>query len=504
MMIKTDVIIIGGGATGTGIARDLALRGIDHCLVEKKDFAAGATGACHGLLHSGGRYTVKDPDAAEECISENTILRKIGKKCVEPTEGLFVRLPGDTEKYRDVFLDSCEKTGIRTELLSASEALSLVPNLSSQILEAVKVPDASIDPFRLCMLNIVSSKRRGGKIFTHHKVVDILKTKGQCTGVKIFNKFTTEIIEIQGKVIINATGAWGSQIAKMAGSDVPMSLSKGSLIIANHRLSNMVINRLRPSSNGDIIVPNETVSLAGTTSIHVTDPDNLTTDPEEIELIRTEAAMMLPDFNKVRLIRSYTGVRPLLQSSEEGNDDRSISRGFQIIDHNNGMFSILGGKLTTYRLMAEKMTDRIMEHFGIIEHCTTADVPLEGQEDLDGYPVSKKLGKLENIMCECELVSMSKVKKVIEDTKTKHLSDIQHRTRLGMGPCQGGFCTYRALGMLQEMGQVTPEESIDTLKRFLQRRYKGSRPLLWGDQLREEQLVEGIYLSLLGMAEHDV
>ncbi len=503
-MIKTDVIIIGGGATGTGIARDMALRGIDHCLIEKKDFAAGATGACHGLLHSGGRYTVKDPEAAVECITENAILRKIGISCVEPTEGLFVRLPGDTEEYRDQFLESCRKTGINTELLTAQKALELVPNLNENLLEAVKVPDASIDPFRLCMLNIVSSKRRGGKIFTHHKVIDIVKTRGQCTGVKVLDKFSSEIVEITGRVIINATGAWGSKIARMAGSDVPMSLSKGSLIIANHRLTNLVINRLRPSSNGDIIVPNETVSLAGTTSIHVEDPDNLTTDPEEIELIRSEAAMMLPDFNSIRLIRSYTGVRPLLQAADSSGGDRAISRGFQIIDHKNGMFSILGGKLTTYRLMAEKMTDRIMEHFGLDEKCSTATTPLEGQEELSGYPVSKRLGKIEKIMCECELVPREKVKKVITETGTKSIGDIQHRTRLGMGPCQGGFCTYRALGMMQELGQVTPDESLDTLKRFLQRRYKGSRPLLWGDQLREEQLVEGIYLSLLGMADHEV
>lgn len=503
-MIKTDVIIIGGGATGTGIARDMALRGIDHCLIEKKDFAAGATGACHGLLHSGGRYTVKDPEAARECITENKILRKIGKNCVEQTEGLFVRLPGDTEKYRDEFLSSCRKTGIKTELLTSGAAIKLAPNLNPELIEAVLVPDASIDPFRLCMLNIVSSKRRGGQIFTHHKVVDIVKTRGRCTGVRVLDKYTSRIIEIQGKVIINATGAWGSQIAKMGGSDAPMSLSKGSLIIANHRLSNLVINRLRPSSNGDIIVPNETVSLAGTTSIHVNDPDNLTASPEEIELIRSEAAMMLPDFNGIRLIRSYTGVRPLLKAPDSSSGDRAISRGFQIIDHENGMFSILGGKLTTYRLMAEKMTDRIMEHFGINEKCTTADVPLEGQEDLSGYPVSKRLGKLENIMCECELVSREKVKKVIAETGTKNIGDIQHRTRLGMGPCQGGFCTYRALGIMQETGQVSSEESLETLKRFLQRRYKGSRPLLYGDQLREEQLVEGIYLSLLGMAEHEV
>ena len=107
-------------------------------------------------------------------------------------------------------------------------------------------------------------------------------------------------------------------------------------------------------------------------------------------------------------------------------------------------------------------------------------------------------------MCECELVSRSKVKKVIEETETKNIGDIQHRTRLGMGPCQGGFCTYRALGLMQETGKVSSEESLGILQNFLQRRYKGTCPLLWGDQLREEQLVEGIYLSLLGIAEHEI
>ena len=90
-MIKTDVVIIGGGATGCGIARDLTLRGIHHYLVEKGDFANGATGACHGLLHSGARYVVNDPEAAAECIAENRILRRSAKKCVETTGGHFVR-----------------------------------------------------------------------------------------------------------------------------------------------------------------------------------------------------------------------------------------------------------------------------------------------------------------------------------------------------------------------------------------------------------------------------
>ena len=500
-MIKTDVIIIGGGATGTGVARDLALRGIDHCLLEKKDFAAGATGACHGLLHSGGRYAVNDPEAARECISENQILRKIGKKCVEFTEGLFVRLPGDTLEYRDRFLESCHRTGISTEIFTSSKALGLVPNLNPSLEEAVKVPDCSIDPFRLCMLNAESSSLRGGKILTHHKVIEVIKERGSCVGIKAQEQFSGEIIEIRGKVIINASGAWGSIVAKMSGSDVPMNLSKGSLIIANHRLTSMVINRLRPASNGDIIVPNETVSLAGTTSIHVNDPDNLSISPEEISLITSEASQMVPEFDSVRLIRSYTGVRPLLKGDSHSGDDRAISRGFRIIDHNNGMFSIMGGKLTTYRLMAEKMTDRIMDHFGVNVPCTTAEKPLEGQNQLSGYPVSNRIEKIDDIICECELVSRKDVEKVIDTVGTKYIGDIQHRTRLGMGPCQGGFCTYRALGMMQEKGKVTSGESIRVLREFLDRRYRGIRPVLWGDQMREEQLVEGIYLGILGLAD---
>jgi glycerol-3-phosphate dehydrogenase len=496
-MIKTDVIIIGGGATGCGIARDLALRGIPHYLIEKGDFAAGATGACHGLLHSGSRYAVTDPEAAKECIEENFILRNIAEKCVEKTGGLFVRLPGDSKRFMDRFLKSCEDVGISTEVLSPSRALDLVPALNPMIEEAVKVPDCSIDPFRLCMLNAISSRHRGGGFLLHHEVIEIIQEKGRCIGVKAKDKFTSQIKELRGKIIINATGAWGNLVAGLGGASVPMSLSKGSLVITNHRLTNMVINRLRPPSDGDIIVPNEAVCLCGTTSITVMNPDDIKVEPLEIDTLTTEAEQMIPRFSTTRMIRAYCGVRPLLKSASE--DTRAISRGFRIIDHKNGLFSILGGKLTTYRLMAEKMVDVIMDQFGKKAACLTAELPLDGQEELSGYPLSKRLKNLDDIVCECELVTKSDVKNVINRTGTKYIEDIQHRTRLGMGPCQGGFCTYRALGIMQEMGRVSPEDSMRILKTFLEKRFRGIRPALWGDQLKEEQLVEYIYMGILNM-----
>lgn len=498
-MIKTDVIIIGGGATGCGIARDLTLRGVHHYLVEKGDFANGATGACHGLLHSGARYVVNDPEAARECITENTILRRIARKCVEITGGLFVRLPGDSKRFRDTFLKNCEEAGIPTEILSPSRALDLVENLNPALEEAITVPDCSIDPFRLCMLNAYTSRHRGGGILIHHRVIDIIREKGRCVGVKAQDRFTSQVKEIRARIIINATGAWGDGIARLAGSEAPMTLSKGSLIISNHRLTNMVINRLRPPSDGDIIVPNEAVCLAGTTSVTVTDPDTIEVDPREVDIVATQAEQMIPKFGSTRLIRAYTGVRPLLKV--KAGDSRNISRGFQIINHENGMYSILGGKLSTYRLMAEKMVDTVMEDFGLNVECTTADIPLEGQDELSGYPLSKRLRKMDSIVCECELVTRDDVERVVNSIGTQHIGDIQHRTRLGMGPCQGGFCTYRALGIMQEIGRISPEESLMILKEFLQRRFRGIRPALWGDQLREEQLVESIYLGILNMGQ---
>ena len=180
------------------------------------------------------------------------------------------------------------------------------------------------------MLNAGSSRQRGGIILIHHKVIEIIKEHGRCVGVKVEDQYTQQIKEIRGKVLINATGAWGARIAKMAGSDVPMTLSKGSLIITDHRLTNMVINRLRPAADGDIIVPNEAVCVAGTTSVTVDDPDSARLDMKEIDILINESSQMLPNFKTARIIRAYTGVRPLLKSA--GEDSRRISRSFKIIE----------------------------------------------------------------------------------------------------------------------------------------------------------------------------
>ena len=143
-----DVIIIGGGATGAGVARDCSLRGIKALLLERSDISTGATGRNHGLLHSGARYAVTDHESAVECIRENMILRKVASHCVEETDGLFITLPEDGLEYQATFVEACRKAGIRADILDPEEAKRLEPAANPALIGAVRVPDGAVDPFR--------------------------------------------------------------------------------------------------------------------------------------------------------------------------------------------------------------------------------------------------------------------------------------------------------------------------------------------------------------------
>src|SRR5215213_9690816 len=125
--LETDVLVIGGGATGAGAAWDAALRGFDVILVDRRDLGEGTSGRFHGLLHSGGRYAVKDQDAARECIEENMILRRIVPDTIEDTGGLFVATPDDDLEYADRFVEGCKATGVPAEEVPIAEVLRREP-----------------------------------------------------------------------------------------------------------------------------------------------------------------------------------------------------------------------------------------------------------------------------------------------------------------------------------------------------------------------------------------
>ncbi len=504
MKVKTEVLIIGGGATGAGISRDLALRGIPSVLIEKGDFASGASGRNHGLLHSGGRYAVSDPEAARECISENKILRRIAPHCIEETDGLFVSLPDDSLPFRDRFLRACEEAGIPCTLCSRDETLAWEPELHPDLLSAVKVPDGAINPFKLILENAEDAENHGAQFFLHTEVSSFLIEGDKIISIRAKDLGTGEEFSIDAEFVINATGAWANRILQLAGLRIGMALSKGSLLITNQRFAHRVINRCRPPSDGDIVVPNETVSVLGTTSIRLEDVERFEVTSNEVSLLLRETSKMIPAIQGARLLRTYAGIRPLFQQEEKGND-RAISRGFALIDHGKrdrirNLVTITGGKLMTYRLMSERTSDLICRKIGREVDCSTHLNPLPGASTPAGSKerIQQFLADRGEVLCDCELVQRREVEKILEKKKLKNLQDILHRTRLAKGTCQGGFCAYRLLGVLHPFARAG-EDSNGMLKGFLEERWKGIRPILWGTALQEQELIESIYKGIFNL-----
>jgi glycerol-3-phosphate dehydrogenase len=508
MKIQTEVLIIGGGATGVGISRDLSLRGIPCLPVEKGDFLSGASGRNHGLFHSGGRYAVSDQDAARECIAENRIHRKIAPHCIEPTDGLFVSLPEDGLEFRDRFLKACEKAEISAALLSRDEALALEPELNPDLLSAVQVPDGAIDPFTLVLDNARDAETHGAKFLLHTEITSLVLEGNGVKGVEARDLIQGEEYSIEASYLVNATGAWTNQFLKLAGLRIVMALSKGSLLVTNQRVSHRVINRCRPAADGDIVVPNETVSILGTTSIRSEDVEHFVVTPQEVDLLIRETSRMIPKIKETRFIRAYAGIRPLFQSEEKG-DDRTISRGFVLIDHGKrdgiqNLLTITGGKFVTYRLMAEKVSDLLCQKMGVTASCSTHVKPLPGADRSQRLPERlKKMGHLISpekgeIICDCELIQRDEVERFLQEEKVKDLQDILHRTRLAKGTCQGGFCIYRLLGMRHDL-EGKEGDSNRILKGFLEERWRGIRPILWGTALKEEELIESIYKGIFNL-----
>ena len=329
-----DVIIIGGGITGAGTQRDCAMRGLRTLLIERSDIATGATGRNHGLLHSGARYAVNDAESAEECIRENKILRKIAAHCIDETDGLFITLPEDDLAYQQNFVEACQRAGINAEIIDPDLARRLEPSVNPELIGAVRVPDGSVDPFRLCAANMLDAKLHGGQVRLHTKVTGFIREGDTIKGVHTRNLQTGEEADFYAPVTVNASGIWGQHIAQLAGVRVGMFPAKGALLIFAHRVNNMVINRCRKPANADILVPDDTVCVIGTTSdrIPIETVDDMRVTREEVDVLLKEGVKIAPSLATTRIIRAYAGVRPLVASDDDPSG-RSISRGIVCLDH---------------------------------------------------------------------------------------------------------------------------------------------------------------------------
>ena len=499
-----DVVVIGGGATGAGTLRDLAMRGVKALLLEQRDLVHGTSSRFHGLLHSGARYAVKDAEAGRECIEENRILRRIGKHCVEETEGFFVRTPEDGAEFEATWVTACDKCGIEATPLTVKEARALEPNLADNIVSVYRVPDSAVDGFRLVWQNVQNAVRHGAGFRTYTEVTSINSANGQVTSVSVRDSRTGQTGEIHCSFVVNAAGSWVGELAHTAGLDI---------------------------------------NVLGTTSKKTDKPDDTVPDTAEVHELLDIGRVLFPEIDSYRILRTFAGTRPLY-TADPSAEGRGASRNFVVLDHEKeglkGMATICGGKLTTYRLMGERMADLVCAKLGVAAQCRTAVEPLvedtppallerarkvfpaqvlEQAESRLGDSFAATVERLEAapwkkaLLCECERVTIAEFEQVASEPTSHSLNDIRRRTRMGMGTCQGSFCGLRGVGAVLEAKllpagmqacgtgecDALPCGAPDLLQSFQQERWYGIRPVLWGSELRETELARGMYGATLNV-----
>jgi glycerol-3-phosphate dehydrogenase len=377
-MSKPQVIIIGAGFTGVATAHDLSLRGCDVTVVERGDLCHGTSGRTHGLLHSGGRYAVKDKESAIECIDENMILRKIVPQVIEPNGGLFMAMNESDLAYAEQFIESCEECHIPLEELKPSEVLKLEPNINPKVLSAFVIPDGTFDPLRLALAFAGTAKHNGAKFRTYHEVQGFMMDgKGDVCGVKVLNRASNKAEEMRADVIVNATGAWAGQVTAMAGLDAPVKPTPGIMVAYDQRFVQRALNRLNAPGDGDIILPQRRMVVVGTTSYEAENVDYIPTTEDQINLMLERGCELIPGIRNAKPRGIYMAARPLVG----GGSGRSMARTFKCYDHKeshniDGLVTITGGKATTLRAMAETTANVVCAKLAITTPCVTKETPL--------------------------------------------------------------------------------------------------------------------------------
>jgi len=512
--LTVDVVVIGGGSTGAGVIRDVAMRGYRAVLVERADLGQGTTGRFHGLLHSGGRYVVSDPESARECASENAILTRIQASAIETTGGYFVSCPGDDPDFADQFLAGAKAAGVAAHEVKVAEVLRNEPRLNPGIVRAIEVADAAVDGWQLVWGAASSAREYGAEILTYHQVTKIETANGQVRAVHCRDLKGDQDVVINCDFVLNCAGAWAGQVAAMAGAHpVEVVAGRGVMIAMNHRLTDRVINRLVYPTDGDILVPAHTVSIIGTTDVLAEDPDNLEIPAAEVQQLLDAGEALIPGFRETRALHAWAGARPLIKDDRVGAaDTRHMSRGMAVIDHTlrddlEGMLTIGGGKLTTYRLMAEHIVDKMCRKRGEVRPCRTAEEEIPKMGTGRPHRLSDRLADRESdrtddqLICECELVSRKMFVEALATQPQASFDDLRRQLRLGMGPCQGGFCTLRASGIAVSVGNLEAARATELLSLFLANRWIGLWPILYGQQARQVALDSWILQGTLDV-EH--
>lgn len=530
-----DVVVIGGGTTGTATIRDLVLRGYTNSvLLERDDLASGTSGGCHSALHGGSRYVVTDKQTAVECLQENRIFREIVPQVVDPTNAMWVAKTEEQLEFAKRWMESADEIGLPYEVISVEEAVKDEPLLAGDIQFALRTIDTGFDPFRLCIAQAYDAKVKGASIRTHSEVIDLIVEDQTVKGVKVLDRKNGNVYEIYAKMVVNAAGPWGSRVTEMAGFKIPIKPNKGTMGVYNMRPTKTLIGILRIPSDGDGLVSMgyQNTSLLGTSSVDIEDPDAAVPGLDEIELMESSVEQIIPEIRNARMIRMCTGVRPLYSTTSETG--RAVSRRMILIDHAEehgieGIVTITGGKYATARLMAEETVDLVCRKLGNNVKCTSHEQLIYGaqtKEDAEkdaayihetyklplysAHKLTARYGsrakeilddapEYAGVICECAQVSGSEVINAFKNEEVFNIKDLRRRIRNGMGTCQGTFCTYKVAALYQKAMDATAEQAHDQLAEYMQERWKGIYyTLQYGDQLAQADIMQAFYVTMGG------
>jgi len=538
-----DLIVIGGGVNGCGIARDAAMRGFKTALVEKNDFGSGTTGASSQMIHGGARYLLSDVKTTRLSSIDSGYIQKIVPHLLFRIPFIYplLKKPGRSEVAQKIYLELLEtyfeaydkfsalKNGKPHTRLSRDEAQALEPDLVDDLMGAVTFDEWGIDSFRLCLANVLSAAEHSCEVFNHTEVMEILKEGGRIVGVKTRNTLDGNRSELRGRLVFNAAGPWVPKLAEMAGCEIKLRPAKGVHLIIDRRISNYAIMANAIDGRGIFMMPYQNTTVIGTTDDdYFGDPDEIPILEDEVEYLLEGIESVFPRVREARIVNAWAGVRPTLYRRGPYEDD--LSREHEVFDHElrdrlPGFLSIAGGKLASYRLMAEEAVNLVCLKLGRVSPCRTHQVPLPGGErgvDAEGlareYGVPlfaanrlvyrhgarairilemvKERATLGNILCQCEPVLECELRHAVRHEWARTLGDLRRRTRYTIGPCEGTRCFMMGAQILGEELNLSPSEVFAQLKAFMEKSWRGRAPILDGVSLQQEELCAATYFNV--------
>jgi glycerol-3-phosphate dehydrogenase len=542
--LSVQVLVVGGGINGAGVARDLALRGVSCALVERRELGSGTSWASSGMIHGGLRYLQRDPEVTLHSCVDSGAIQRIAPHLVFRIPFLMPVFPEDPigPELVEIGLEMYDryqpfKNGRPHARLTREQALRLEPALSPRLDCAFTLDEWGVDAARLSAANALDAAERGAALATHSEVVELLREagSGRVVGARVRDLLSGELLRIDADLTLNATGPWAPRLAALAGAAVRLRPAKGVHLVFERRVSNLAVYARGIDGRDMFTFPHEQNSMAGTTDDDFYgDLDRIDVTEDEVAYVMQAMERSIPSIRRHRVIHTTQGVRPTLYGFGQQEDE--LSRDYAVIDHARdgapGFFTIAGGKLAAYRLMAEDACDRLCAALGVREPCRTASTPLPGGDaPLDVRALARRfriplaagvrLGfrhgtravrvlapcdpqppagapPAPRAVCACEPVLDAELAHVARAEGLRTLGDCAFRVRLGVGACQGAGCAAQAAGLLADVLDWPPERSAAELAAFAADRWRAAAPVLGGRHLAAFEIHRHVFLGARG------